>query len=98
MSTQLAIFVSALIIYVCHLDLPMYHPWAMNILRKNRKSRVPVPSHLKGVNGVDLSSHAWYCCKGHNISTGTMGYILTNSQGHIFGFNHIPFETGRYAL
>lgn len=47
----------------------MYHPWAMNILKKNKKRRVPVPSHLKGVYGVDLSSHVWYCCQEHNIST-----------------------------
>jgi hypothetical protein len=70
----------------------------MSILRKNTKRRVPVPSHLKGVYGVDLSSHVWYCYKGNNISTVTIGYILKNSQGHIFGFNHILFETGRYAL
>lgn len=70
----------------------------MNTLRKNAKRRVPVPSHLKGVYGVDLSSHVWYCYKGNSISIVTIGYILKNSQGHISRFNHILFEPGKYAL
>jgi hypothetical protein len=98
MSTQLSILVSRLIAHVCEFNIPIYHPWAMNILRKNKKSRVPVPSHLKGVYGVDLSSHAWYCCEDYIISTGTIGYLLMKPQGHVFGFNNILFETGRYAL
>lgn len=76
----------------------MYHPWAMKILKKNRKSRVPVPSHLKGVYGVDLSSHAWYCYKGHLISTGAIEFGLTKTPIPVFRFDHILFETGRYAL
>lgn len=77
MSMQLSIPVSRMIAHVSRLHIPIYHPWAMNILRKKKKSREPVPSHLKGVYGVDLSSHVWYCCDGHTISTGTIACIWT---------------------